>query len=119
MISLLGRGAEAGQRLPGGRGGPAGAPLVEQQHPVVIERAAEPAVPAVRARGAEPGAALEEEQPGQAVGGPVRRRDLPGEDLDPLALRAVVVERDGKGVVGEYGTGLAVAGHDQHGTALS
>jgi len=73
----------------------------------------------VRARGAEPGPALEEEQPGQAGGGPVGRDDLPGEDLDPLALRAVVVERDGEGAVGEDGARLAVAGHDQHGTAFS
>ena len=41
----LGR-AEPGQGLPGGGGGPAGAALVEQQHPVVLQRPVQPALPA-------------------------------------------------------------------------
>jgi hypothetical protein len=71
----------------------------------------------VRALGAETGAALEEQQPGQAGRRPVRRDHLPGEHLDLLATGPVMVERDGEAVVGEHGADLAVAGHDQHGTA--
>jgi hypothetical protein len=95
--------------VPGRRGGPAGAALVEEQHPVVVQRPVQPGLPAERARAAEPGAALEENQPGQGriAIAPARGRDLAGEHLDLLAIRPVVVERHGERVVGEHRAWLA------------
>ncbi len=110
QVVRLGPGAaQPAQRVPGRRGGPAGAALVEEQHPVVVQGPVQPGLPAERARAAEPGAALEENQPrqGRIAIAPARGRDLAGEHLDLLAIRPVVVERHGERVVGEHRAWLA------------
>ena len=104
----LGR-AQARQRLPGGGGGPAGAALVEQQDPVVVQRPVQPGVPALRPLRPEAGPALQEQQPGQVGVGPVGGDDLAGEHLDLLSVRPAMIQRDGEQVVGQHGAGLAVA----------
>ncbi len=115
VFGLLGGGAAQGQRLPVQRGGQAGAALVQQQHPVVLEGALQPGLPADEAAGAAARSALQVQQPGQGL------RVLAGGDhlspvqLDPLPVRARVVQGDGEPVVGEDRAGLAVAVDDGHG----
>jgi len=106
----LGR-AQAGQGLPGGGGGPAGTALIEQQHPVVVQRPVQPGLPALRTLRAESGPALQEQQPRQVGLGPVGGDDLAGEHLDLLTVWPAVVERDGEEVIGQHGAGLTVARH--------
>ena len=65
VVGLRPGAAQPGQGVPGGRRGPAGAALVQQQHPVVIQRPVQPGLPAEWARAAEPGAALQVDQPRQ------------------------------------------------------
>ena len=110
-LGLRARGREPGQGLPVRRGGPAGAALVEQQHPVVLQRPVQPGLPALGPLRAEPGAALQEQQPGQVGVGLVGGDDLAGEHLDLLAVRPLVVERDGEEPVGQHGAGVAEADH--------
>jgi len=76
VVGLLSRGGVPRQGLPGGRGGTGRAALVEQQHPVVVQCPVQPAFPPARPVRAEPGAALQEQQPRQ-----IRRLLVGGDDL--------------------------------------
>ena len=78
----LGLRAESRQRLPVHGGGPASTALVEQQHPVVVQRPVQPAFPARRALRPEAGATLQEQQPGQFRVGLIDGDDLTGVHLD-------------------------------------
>ncbi len=111
VVGLLGRAAAQRQGLPGRRGRAPGAALVEQQDPVVVQGPVQPAVPAQRPARPAARAALEVEQPGQ-VGVLLARRDhLAGVDLDPLALRRRVVQRQLEEMVGQDDARLS----DHHG----
>ena len=92
-------------------GGAAGAALVEQQHPVILQRAVQPALPALRPLGPESRAALQEQQPRQVRVGLAGRGDLTGENLNLRPVRAAVIQRDGEEAVGQHGAGLAVGLH--------
>ena len=88
------------------RRGAAGAALVEHQHPVVAQGTFQPGGrrgSADRARRLLAGTALEEHQERTVT--TVRSSDLAGEDLDGLAVAAVVVEGQGQHVVGEHRPG--------------
>ena len=108
QVGGLLRGRAAGERADGRRAPRAA--LVEQQHTEVLERALEPdrRVGRRRPRRLVPGPALEEDEPGPLP--PGRRGDLAGEDVDPLAVRAPVVDRDGEDVPAEDEAGGAVLG---------
>jgi hypothetical protein len=110
-LRLRARGREPGQGLAVRRGGPAGAALVEQQDPVVLQRPVQPGIPALGPLRAEPGPALQEQQPGQVGAGLAGGDDLTGEHLDLLAVRALVVERDGEEPVGQDRTGMPEGEH--------
>src|SRR5690348_10145429 len=101
----------AGQGLAVDGGGAAGAALVEQQHPVVLQGPVQPAFPAFRALRPEPRAALQEHQPGQVRAGLAGRDHLAGEYLDLLAVRPGMIKRDGEQAVGEHGTRVTEADH--------
>src|SRR6202044_735842 len=110
QVVRLGPGAaQPAQRVPGRRRGPAGAALVEEQHPVVVQRPVQPGLPAERARAAEPGAALKVDQPRQARAAvaPPGRPHFAGEPLDLLATWLLVVEWHREHVVGEHRAWLA------------
>ena len=91
------------------------AALVEEQQPVVLERALPPGVvdQLEQARRLEPGAALEVDQPRQVVVLARRSDDLAREDGDRRAARLRVVERQLELVLGEDEVRRAVAG-DSH-----
>jgi len=107
---------EVGQGAPVGGGGAPGPALVEQQHPVVLQRPVQPALPPGGPQRAEPGTALQVQQPRQVGRGLVRRDHLSGEDLDLLAARPGVIQRHGEGVVDQDGSRLVVRGHARHRT---
>lgn len=113
VVGLFARAAAQRERLPVGRGGAACAALVEEEHPVVLERPVEPGLLAGEPVGAESGAALEVEEPRQVRVFLADGHRLAGEQLDALALGVVVVERHGEAAVGEDDTGLAVCGGRQ------
>src|SRR5262249_30747649 len=89
------------------------APLVEEQHAVVLDGALDPELLPVRPGCAHAGPALEEEEKRESV--PLVRvgGDLAGEDRDLLALRTVVFERQLEAMFLEHVAGEAVRG-EQH-----
>ncbi len=64
-------GGELGQRLGADGAGVAGAALIEQQHPKLLQGPLDPAAVGGRTRGAKAGPTLQEQQPGQIVVQPV------------------------------------------------
>lgn len=113
---LFGGTAAQRERLAvGGRGG-AGAALVQEQHAVLLQGAAEPGGPPDETVRPEAGAALEVHQPRQVVPvGLLARDHLARVQLDRLPGRVGVVEGNGEAVVGEDDAGLAV-GRGQRGS---
>ena len=112
IVGLLARSAAQRQGLPVGRGGEAGAALVEEEHPEFLERPAQPGLPADEPAGAEAGTALQVHQPRQ-----IRVRLGTGDglacvQLDPLPRRVGVIQRNVEVVVGEDDAGLAIAGQE-------
>ncbi len=112
IIGLFTRAAAQRQGLPVGRRGTAGAPLVQQQHPVVVQRARQPGGPARRTRRRVAGAALEVDQPGQFLVLPAGRHGFAPVHRQPLTVRHGVVQRHVQEVVGQYDTGQPVGPHD-------
>ncbi len=110
---LFARAAAQGQGLPVGRGGEAGAALVEQEHAEVAQGPAEPGFGADEAARAEAGAALQVDQPGQVVADAGGGDGFPAVDLDLLAAGVAVVEGHGEVPVGEDDSGLAVTAHGE------
>lgn len=90
--------------------GEAGAALVEEEHPEVLQGTPEPCLPADETAGAEAGSAFQIEQPRQVGAGFRGGHGLAAVQLHPLPRRVRVVERDREAVVGESDAGLAVAG---------
>jgi hypothetical protein len=90
---LRGRGAAPWQRLPVQGRRPAGAPLIEKEDAIVVERLRGPGIAGARPRRGAAGAALEIHEPGQLVELVGRRDDLAAEHRDPLAVGPPVVER--------------------------
>ncbi len=112
-LRLVARGADQREGLPVQRGGAPGAALVQQQHAVVVCGASEPAALQLGVRrtgGRVAWAAFEVEQPGAFGGGGTGGGDLAGEDLDLLAVGAVVVQRHREDMVGQPEPGLPVGG---------
>ncbi|MNG97465.1 hypothetical protein D3C79_565810 [compost metagenome] len=98
VVGLL-AGRELGQRLGMDGGGVAGAALIEQQHPKLLQRPLEPAAGGGRARGSEARASLQEEQPGQVIVQPILVTEGAAKQGDGLLIvRLLVVEGHGEEV---------------------
>ncbi|GAA3093509.1 hypothetical protein GCM10020001_006320 [Nonomuraea salmonea] len=93
-------------------GAAAGAALVEQDDPVVLQRLAEPARRADRAGALAAGAALQEQQAGQVVAVAGGVHQLAGEHLDGGPAGVGPVERDAFDVVAHPHAGDDVGGGD-------
>jgi hypothetical protein len=114
VLRLRPRRPEAGEGARGGRRRPAGAALVQQQHPVVVQGPVKPGGAPDGPLGGEPRAALQEHQPRQpAVAGLAGGDDLPREHGDPLAVGLAVVQGNAEVMVGQDGTRLPVGAHEQ------
>jgi hypothetical protein len=105
VVGLLLRRAEPGEGLTGGWCRPAGAALVQQQHPVVLQRATQPAGAPGRARRPATRAALQVEQPRQVLVALAWRDHLAGEHGDRRRVGRGVVEWHDELVVGQQQAG--------------
>jgi hypothetical protein len=114
VLRLRPRRPEPGEGPGGGRRRAAGAALVEQEHPVVVQGPVEPRGAPDGPLGGESRPALQEHQPRQpVVAGLADGGDLPGEHGDPVAAGPPVVQWDAEVMVGEDSTRLPVGAHEQ------
>jgi len=90
-------GSELGQRLGADGAGVAGAALIEQQHPKLLQGPLDPAAVGGRPRGTKAGPTLQEQQPGQIVVQPVLATEGAAEQGEGLlVIRSLVVEGHGE-----------------------